>query len=325
MTWVKEIMIFYSNNDQDKESQNTTITHDREVPKKDIDSMDGLEREKNQEKAIKNREQACNTLRVSKMGGDIYSLIEVYLIRSDQRRDQRPSEGKRSEKITLILEAEREEADKERGEVRAIMLKARELIKGSEYTPSIKEMTELIETEEKNKSVKMDWLIQRIEGLGVEKNEIEIEKIKGVNFITIRSTEEVDVEEIIKFTREHLDKKSKEIQENALILMRAVKVMIGEFNMGNSSVCDVKCMFVTQAASQTTYHLARTTMEAVKRMNSDEGASRMQAVKLFGEKIEGEGTYLIQIDGVFNESIAFGRDMTKEMMLSLIKRNKKIS
>jgi hypothetical protein len=205
------------------------------------------------------------------------------------------------------------------------MVKARELIKGNEDTPSIKEMTELIEIEEKNESVKMDWLIQRIEGLGVEKNKIEIEKIKGVNFITIRSQKEFNVEEIIKFTRGYLDKKSKEIQENALILMRAVKVMIGEFNMGNSSVCDVKSMFVTQAASQTTYHLARITMEAVKRMNSEEGVSRMQTVKLFGEKIEGEGAYLIQIDGMFNESIAFGRDMTKEMMLSLIKRNKKIS
>ncbi len=56
------------------------------------------------------------------------------------------------------------------------------MIKGSEDTPSVKEMTELIETEEMNESVKMDWLIQRIEGLGVEKDEIEIEKIKGVNF-----------------------------------------------------------------------------------------------------------------------------------------------
>lgn len=51
----------------------------------------------------------------------------------------------------------------------------------------------------------------------------------------------------------------------------------------------------------------------------------MQDVNLFGEKIEGEGAYLIQIDVMFKESIAFGRDMTKEMMLSLIKRNKKIS
>lgn len=75
MTWVKKSMFFNSNNDQDKESKNTTITHDREVPKKDYDSMEGAAGEENQEKAIKNREQACNTLRVSKIEGDIYSLV----------------------------------------------------------------------------------------------------------------------------------------------------------------------------------------------------------------------------------------------------------